>query len=391
MGEWGFWISLSPTLPFPHSEEDTRVRVPMADLKAQYQSIKGDLDNAVLAVLESGGFTLGDNVKLLEEEIAKRSGTAYGIGVNSGTDAIALALTAMGIGHGDEVITTPFTFVATTEVIALLGAKPVYADIDPQTFNLDPQKIEDKITSKTKAILPVHLYGQCADVKQIGEIAKKHGLHLIYDGAQAIGAETNGKPIGAYGDAVTLSFFPTKNLGAAGDGGMILTNNAELAEKLRYLRFHGSAGTYSYKYIGYCSRLHGIQAAVLRAKLPYLDKWTELRRKNAAEYKSLLSDLDIVLPLEQPANKHVYHQFTIRCVKRDQLKDFLKTKEIDTGVYYPNPLYLEDAYRYLGYQPGDLLEAERTCREVLSLPIVPETSEQQLAHVAHSIRSFFKK
>ena len=367
------------------------MRVPMADLKAQYKSIKGDIDNAVLAVLESGGFTLGDNVKLLEEEIAKRSGAAYGIGVNSGTDAIALTLTAMGVGQGDEVITTPFTFVATTEVIALLGAKPVYADIDPQTFNLDPNKVEDKITSKTKAVLPVHLYGQCADVMQIGEIAKKHGLHLIYDGAQAIGTEAYGKPIGAYGDAVTLSFFPTKNLGAAGDGGMILTNNAELAEKLRYLRFHGSAGTYSYKYIGYCSRLHGIQAAVLRAKLPYLDGWTNLRRRNAEIYGCLLSDLDIILPKEENSNKYVYHQFTIRCAKRDQLKDFLKTKEIDTGVYYPNPLHFEEAYGYLGYKAGDFPEAERTCREVLSLPIVPEISEQQLAHVAHSIRSFFEQ
>lgn len=366
------------------------MRVPMVDLKAQYQAIKNDIDTAVLNVLENCSFTLGDNVKLLEEEIAKRSGAAYGIGVNSGTDAIALALTAMGIGHGDEVITTPFTFVATTEVIALLGAKPVYADIDPQTFNLDSNKIEDKITSKTKAILPVHLYGQCADVKQIGEIAKKHGLHLIFDGAQAIGAETHGKPIGAYGDAVTLSFFPTKNLGGAGDGGMILTNDVELAEKLRYLRFHGSAGTYSYKYVGYCSRLHGIQAAVLLAKLPHLDRWTELRRRNAAEYKSLLSDLDIALPLEQPANKHVYHQFTIKCAKRDQLRDLLKSKEIDTGIYYPNPLHLEEAYGYLGYKAGDFPEAERTCLEALSLPIAPETNEQQIAHVAHSIRSFFE-
>ena len=364
------------------------MRVPIADLKTQYQSIKKDIDDAVFSVLESCGFILGPNVAALEEKIAEYCGASYGVGVNSGTDAIALALTAMGVGHGDEVITTPFTQVATTEVIALLGAKPVYADIDPQTFNLDSNKIEGKITSKTKAILPVHLYGQCADVKRIGEIAKKHGLRLLYDGAQAIAAEAQGKPIGAFGDAVTLSFFPTKNLGAAGDGGMILTNNADLAEKLRYLRFHGSAGTYSYKYIGYCSRLDAIQAAILMAKLPHLDGWTELRRRNAETYRCLLSDLDIVLPKEEPFNKHVYHQFTIRHRERDRLREYLKSREIDTGVYYPAPLHLEEAYRYLGYGPGDLPEAERTCREVLSLPVFPGLTEQQLAHVAHSIRSF---
>jgi len=364
------------------------VRVPIADLKTQYQSIKKNIDDAVFSVLESCGFILGPNVAALEEKIAEYCGASYGVGVNSGTDAIAITLVAMGLGAGDEVITTPFTQVATTEVIALLGAKPVYADIDPVTFNLDPNKIEDKITSKTKAILPVHLYGQCADVKQIGEIAKKHGLHLICDGAQAIGAETYGKPIGSYGDAVTLSFFPTKNLGAAGDGGMVLTDDAELAEKLRFLRFHGSAGTYSYKYIGYCSRLDAIQAAVLLAKLPHLDGWTELRRRNAETYRYLLSDLDIVLPEEQPFNRHVYHQFTIRCPERDRLREHLKSNEIDTGVYYPGPLHLEEAYRYLGYGPGDLPEAERACREVLSLPVFPGLTEQQFAHVAHSIRSF---
>ncbi|HUV03748.1 MAG TPA: DegT/DnrJ/EryC1/StrS family aminotransferase [Armatimonadota bacterium] len=364
------------------------MRVPIADLRAQYQSIKREMDDAVQAVMAGSAFILGPSVKALEERIAEYSGAAYGVGVNSGTDALLLALAAIGIGPGDEVITTPFTFVATTEVIAVLGARPVYADIEAETFNLDPKRIEEKITPRTNAILPVHLYGQAADVTRISEVAKRHGLRVIYDGAQAIGAMAHGRPIGAYGDAVTLSFFPTKNLGAAGDGGMVLTNDAELAEKLRFLRFHGSGGAYSYKHVGYCSRLDEIQAAILLAKLPHLDAWTELRRANAETYRCLLSDLDIVLPKEQPFNKHVYHQYTIRHRERDQLRQLLKSKEIDTGVYYPNPLHFEEAYRYLGYKPGDLPEAERACREVLSLPVFPGLTEQQLAHVACSIRSF---
>lgn len=366
------------------------MRVPMADLKLQYQPLGHEIEAAVRSVVESCQFILGDNVKALEAEIAEFSGAAHGIGVNSGTDAIALALSAVGVGPGDEVITTPFTFVATTEVITLLGAKPVYADIDPRTFNLDPDKIEAKITDKTKAILPVHLYGQPADVKRISEIAGRHGLKVVYDGAQAIGAEAYGKPVGAYGDAMTLSFFPTKNLGGAGDGGMVLTNDPETAEKLRSLRFHGSGGTYAYKYIGYCSRLDEIQAAILRIKLPYLKAWTELRRKNASEYRDHLADIDVILPAEEPFNKHAYHQFTLRFANRNALRKHLKSKEIDTGVYYPGPLHIEEAYKYLGYKEGDMPEAERTCREVLSLPVFPELTNQQLCHVTDSIRSFFE-
>lgn len=367
------------------------MRVPMADLQGQYQRIKGELDSAVLAVMAKCQFGLGDNVKALEQEIAALSGAKHGIGVASGTDAIALSLVALGVGPGDEVITTPFTFVATTEVIALIGAKPVYADIDPDTFNLDPKQIESKITKRTKAILPVHLYGQAADVTAISETAAKHGLRVIYDGAQAICSETLGKPVGVFGDAMTLSFFPTKNLGGAGDGGMALVNDDEAAEKLRFLRFHGSGGTYSYRYVGYCSRLDEIQAAALRTKLPYLGEWTDARRRNAQEYESLLSDIAIKLPEEKAGNKHVYHQFTIRSSERDELRPYLKTKEIDSGVYYPSPLHLEEAYRYLGYGPGDFPEAERACKEVLSLPVFPELTDQQLAHVAGSIRSFYER
>ena len=367
------------------------MRVPMADLVAQYQSIKTEVDSAVREVMETGRFILGENVKCLEEEIAQFCGAAHGVGVNSGTDAIALALAAVGVGHGDEVITTPFTFVATSEVIALLGAKPVYADIDPVTFNLDPAQIESKITDNTKAILPVHLYGRAADVERISEIARSRGLKVIYDGAQAIGAEALGKPIGAHGDGVTLSFFPTKNLGAAGDGGMVLTGDEELAEKVRSLRFHGSGGSYAYRHVGYCSRLDAIQAAILRTKLPHLESWTESRRRHAAEYSHLLRDEPLTLPEEDGRGRHVYHQFTIRCADRDRLKEYLKSRDVDTGVYYPGPLHLEEAYRYLGYKPGDFPEAERACREVLSLPIFPEMTEQQLAHVACAIRCFYEE
>lgn len=362
----------------------------MADLKAQYQPISEEMVNAVRGVFESGRYYLGDNVKLLEQEIAEYCGAAYGVGVNSGTDAIWLALRALGVGEGDEVITTPFTFVATTEVIALLGARPVYVDIDPTTFNLDPNLIEARITERTKAILPVHLYGQPADISRIQEIAGRHSLRVVYDGAQAIGAEADGKPVGAYGDAVTLSFFPTKNLGGVGDGGMILTNNPDLAEELRTLRFHGSGGSYFYKRVGYCSRLDELQAAILRAKFPHLAEWNNTRRRNAAEYRELLGDMPIALPRETPGVKHIYHQFTMRCTERDALKDYLKAREIDSGVYYPSPLHLEEAYKYLGYRPGDLPEAERACREVLSLPVFPELTDQQLAHVAGSIRSFYE-
>jgi dTDP-4-amino-4,6-dideoxygalactose transaminase len=360
----------------------------MADLKAQYQSIKREIDSAISAVMESCAFTLGPEVATLEEKVAAYCGSSYGIGVNSGTDAIALALAAIGIGPGDEVITTPFTFVATTEVIVHLGARPVYVDIDPVTFNLNPDLIEERITPRTKAILPVHLYGQPADVVRICEIAARYGLKVIFDGAQAIGAEAHGKPIGAYGDAVTLSFFPTKNLGAAGDGGMVLTNDPQIADKVRYLRFHGSGGTYSYKYVGWCSRLHSIQAAVLLAKLPYLNEWTAKRRLNAETYGRLLSGLDIILPVEKPENKHVYHQYTIRHPMRDALRQYLADHEVASGVYYPSPLHLEEAYAYLGYKQGDFPEAERACREVLSLPIYPELTEDQLTFVASTIRSF---
>lgn len=363
----------------------------MADLAAQYQSLKNELDSAVLGVIGNGRYILGDNVKLLEQEVAHACGAEYGIGVASGTDALILALSAVGVGEGDEVITTPFTFVATVEAISLLGAKPVFADIDPGTFNLDPAEVERKITRKTRAILPVHLYGQPADVARLSDLAKSHGLRLVWDGAQAIGCEYDGKGIGSYADAMSLSFYPTKNLGGAGDGGMIVTSDPELEEKLRFLRFHGSAGTYSYRFIGYCSRLDEIQAAILRVKMPHLAEWTEARRRNAHAYHKLLAGLEIGLPSESPNGKHVYHQFTIRSKQRDEMRAYLKALDIDTGVFYPSPLHTEQAYRYLGYSEGDFPEAERACREVLSLPVFPELTAEQLEYVASSVRSFLDR
>lgn len=367
------------------------MKVPMADLQAQYRALKDEIDGAVGAVMSGCHFILGENEKELEGEIALLCGATYGVGVASGTDALILALSALGVGPGDEVITTPFTFVATTEAIVLLGATPVYADIDPATFNLDPDKIEEKITDKTKAILPVHLFGQAADVGRIPEIAAKHDLRIVWDGAQAIGALAHDRGIGAFGNVVTLSFFPTKNLGGAGDGGMILTSDKEIHERLKYIRFHGSGGGYSYKYVGYCSRLDEIQAAVLRAKLPHLDKWNDGRRKNADIYKNTLAGLPLTLPVEKPENRHIYHQFTITCEKRDELKAYLMEREVGCGVYYPSPLHLEEAYRYLGYKEGDLPAAEKICREVISLPVVPELSEEQVQFAADMVKSFFQK
>jgi dTDP-4-amino-4,6-dideoxygalactose transaminase len=280
--------------------------------------------------------------------------------------------------------------VATVEVIALLGARPVFADIERDTFNLDPACIEDKITDRTKAIIPVHLYGQTADMSSILDIAGRHGLPVICDGAQAIGAEYRGKPIGCYGDLVTLSFFPTKNLGGAGDGGMVLTSDPDLADKIRYLRVHGNDGRYSYKYVGCCSRLDELQAAILRTKLPRLRQWNDLRRRNAGIYDELLPEFNIALPVELPDNMHIYHQFTIRGERRDELKAWMKSAGVDTGVYYPGPLHLEEAYRYRGYEEGALPVAEQACREVLSLPVFPQLTDEQLAHVAHSLRRFFE-
>ncbi len=364
----------------------------MADLPAQYAALKSEIDAAVLEVLATGMFGLTPATADLEARIARMSGVRFGIALNSGTDALLLSLMALDLEPGDEVITTPFTFVATAETIALLGLTPVFADIDPLTYNLDPTDTARKITSRTKAIIPVHLFGQMADMTALTALAKAHGLPLIGDAAQAIGCYHHGAEVAKWSLLSTLSFFPTKNLGAAGDGGMILTDDEALAEKLRYLRFHGSKGTYRYKYVGLCSRLDAIQTAVLGVKLPHIADWNEARRQNAAYYDSALQNIGgLVTPYTDPANVHTYHQYTLRVTdgRRDDLKAFLAERGVGSGIYYPGSLHLEEAYLRYGGKPGDLPVSETATGEVLSIPIMPELTAEHREYVARSVREFF--
>ncbi|MDX1933102.1 MAG: DegT/DnrJ/EryC1/StrS family aminotransferase [Capsulimonadales bacterium] len=373
------------------------MKVPLANLPAQYAALKTELDSAVLRALADGAFVLGTTpaanaiVEKLEQGVAEFCGATHGIAVNSGTDALLLSLMALGVGPGDEVITPPFTFVATVETVALLGATPVFADIDPVTFNLDPERVAEKITPRTKAILPVHLFGQMADMTELARIACSHDLPLIGDAAQAIGCAHWGRKVAAWSRLTTLSFYPTKNLGAAGDGGMVLTNEDDLNARLRSLRFHGTVGPYKYAYVGVCSRLDGLQAAILNVKLPHLSDWNEARRRNAAHYSEALADIDgLCLPFCRPENVHTYHQYTVRVLhgKRDELRRFLQERGVASGVFYPGALHLEAAYLPYGGKPGDYPEAERACQEVLSLPIIPELTEEQRAYVVQTLHEF---
>lgn len=357
----------------------------MADLRAQYRTLEPEIKAALHDVLDKCHFILGENVTTLETEVAEYCGAKYGISVASGTDALTISLAALGIGPGDEVITTPFTFVATNEAIALVGATPVYADIDPVTFNIDPASIKKVITSKTKAILPVHLYGQCANVDEIEKMAEEHGLNVVYDGAQAIGAAYRGRKVGEMGDATTLSFFPTKNLGGYGDGGMILTNNESVLENAKSLRFHGMSSSYTYKRIGFCSRLDEIQAAILRVKLSRLQSWNDARRSHAAMYNQALIGSSIIPPTEEPGNHHIYHQYTMRTTNRAAVQASLKESGVDSAIYYPSALHIQEAYSFLGYKEGDFEESERATREVLSVPVHPELTPEQVQIVAEAL------
>jgi dTDP-4-amino-4,6-dideoxygalactose transaminase len=363
--------------------------VPMADLPAQYTALKPELDAAISQVMSTGGFILGPTVAACETQIAAICGARHGIGVGNGTDALLLSLMALGVGPGDEVITPPFTFVATVETVVLLGATPVFADIDPVHFTLDPADVAKKITPRTKAIVPVHLFGQLADMDGL----RAFGLPLIGDGAQAIGAAQKGQKVAQWTDLTTLSFYPTKNLGAAGDGGMILTNDDSLADKLRLLRFHGSGGKYDYHLVGVCSRLDALQAAILNIKLPHLAAWNEARRTNASYYDAILAGCDgLALPATREGNVHTFHQYTVRVLngQRTALKAFLAERGVATGIFYPVALHLSPIYqqRFSG-KPGDHPESERACEEVLSLPIYPELSAEQRVYVAESILAFF--
>lgn len=368
---------------------DHKIHVPIVDLQAQYHTLSTEIDEAIARVLQSGRFILGENVQQFEQAVATCCGARFGIGVASGTDALEISLAALGIGPGDEVITTPFTFGATTEVIVRLGATPVYVDIDLDTYNIDPFAVERAITSRSRVLLPVDLFGQMADREALWRIAEEHNLYLINDSAQAIGAQQNGRAVAAVGHATTLSFYPTKNLGAFGDGGIILTNDAEVAKRARQLRVHGAeGGPYYYKVPGYCSRLDEVQAAILRVKLRRLDEWNERRRQNAQRYMQLLQGTRAVLPQTAPGNVHTYHQFTIRHPRRDALQQYLKEHGVSTAVYYPLPLHLQEAYQYLGYRRGDFPNAERASQEVLSLPVYPELREEQIDYVAAMVRRF---
>lgn len=363
--------------------------VPLIDIHRQHTPIQDKLDAAVRTVFEHGRFILGPEVKELEEEIAKLCRVKHAIGVASGTDALQLALHAGGVGPGDEVITSAFSFFASAGVISRLGAKPVFADIDIETFNLNPHKIERRITEKTKAILPVHLFGQCADMDAIVSIALNHDVKVIEDAAQAIGSVYYGRPAGSLGNAGCFSFFPTKNLGCAGDGGMIVTNNDELAETIRMLRVHGGKSEYHHDIVGYNSRLDTLQAAILKAKLPYLSSWTTARRKNAARYDKLLAGTPVKTPVVAEERYHIYNQYTILVEKRDELMAHLQKKQIGCKVYYPVPFHLQPCFADLGYSEGDFPKAEEAGKGVLSLPIFGEMTEAEQDEVVAAIKEFY--
>jgi dTDP-4-amino-4,6-dideoxygalactose transaminase len=371
------------------------MNVPLLDLKAQYRAIKPEIDAAVQEVLESQHFILGPKVEQCEAAIAAYSNCRHGIGVASGSDALLACLMAEGIGPGDEVITTPYTFFATAGAIARVGAKPVFADIDPVTFNIDPGQIAARITNRTRALIPVHLYGQMADMDPIMAIANQAGLLVIEDGAQAIGAEYKGRRAGSIGHYGCFSFFPSKNLGAAGDAGMVVTNDAARAERLRPVRAHGARQKYFHEVIGGNFRLDALQAAVVLAKLPHLDDWTAARGRNAARYSRLFEQAGVVgtgpdrigLPA-LVANRHIFNQYVIRSSRRDALQASLKMRGVGTEVYYPQPMHLQKCFAYLNYKEGAFPHSERAAAETLALPVYPEVTDAQAEYVVGAVRDF---
>jgi dTDP-4-amino-4,6-dideoxygalactose transaminase len=360
--------------------------IPLLDLKAQYRSIKSEIDAAVIGVLENAQFILGPEVAAFEREFAAYCGTAEAIGVNSGTSALHLALLAAGIGPGDEVITVPFTFVASAASIVYAGARPVFVDIEPGTFNIDVSRIEAAITPRTRAILPVHLFGQMADMDPIMEIARRHNLVVIEDAAQAHGAEYKGRRAGDIGQMGCFSFYPGKNLGAAGEGGAVVTSDAAFAAKIRMLRDWGTEHKYIHQLKGYNYRMEGMQGAILRMKLRYLEVWTEARRKHTARYRELMAGADVRLPEVMPWARHVYTVYTIRSRRRDALRAALAAREIQTGIHYPMPVHLQPAHADLGYTRGAFPVAEQACEEVLALPVFPEMTAKQMEEVAAAVK-----
>lgn len=370
-------------------------KVPMLDLRAQHERIGEEVEQAVLAVLRSQKFILGPEVGELEREIAAYCGVKRAVGCASGSDALMLALMALGIGAGDEVITTPFSFFATAGSIVRLGAKVVFVDVEPDSFNINPETVEAAITSRTRAIMPVHLFGQCADMGKVLEAARANGIAVIEDAAQAIGASYDGGRAGALGDIGAFSFYPSKNLGGAGDGGMLTTDDGEVADRLTWLRAHGAREKYYHERVGVNSRLDSIQAAILRVKLRYLDGWSEDRRENAMDYFRLFEEYGLIdsekvkLPKQCVPGTHVYNQFVIRAVGRDELRRYLREEGIGTEVYYPVPLHLQECFADLGYKAGDMPEAERASEEALAIPIYPELSEEAQEYVVDRIAAFY--
>ena len=368
------------------------MNIPLLDLKAQYATIRPEIREAIDRVCDAQHFILGEEVVGLEREVAAFCEARFAIGVSSGTDALLVALMALGVGPGDEVIAPTYSFFATAGTIARLGARPVLVDIERSTFNLDATRLAGLVTARTKAIMPVHLFGRCCDMDAVGAIAARHGLPIVEDAAQAIGArDDQRRSAGAIGTVGCLSFFPSKNLGGFGDGGMVLTNEADLAERVRVLRAHGSQPKYYHRVVGGNFRLDAIQAAVLRVKLPYLAGWTKTRRENAERYRSLFRDLGlvgrVVLPEDRPG--HIYNQFVIRCADRDDLQRHLRDAGVGTEVYYPVPLHLQPCFKELGHREGDLPEAEAAARESLALPIYPELTEEAQRYVVGRIRDFY--
>lgn len=361
--------------------------IPFLDLKAQYDTLREDIGDAMQQVLETTAFAGGPFVERFEAEFARYCGCGCALGVGSGTDALWLALLGLGIGPGDEVVTVPNTFIATVEAICLTGAKPVFVDVDPRTFNMNPELIEAALTERTKAILPVHLFGQMADMEPILHIAGKHGLKVIEDASQAHGARYQGRPAGSLGDAGCFSFYPGKNLGAYGEAGAVVTNDPELAEKVRVLRDHGQVRKYHHSRVGWNARMDGLQGAVLGVKLRQLPAWIAARRQHARSYTRLLAEADgIALPKEADYGEHAYHIYAVHTANRDRLLKSLQQRGIQCGIHYPVPVHLQEAFRYLGLPPGSFPVAERSAAEELSLPMFPELSESQIEQVAQELR-----
>ena len=362
--------------------------VPLLDLKAQYADIRRDVDDAVRRVMESARFIGGPEVAALEEEVARYSQCAHGVGCASGTDALLLSLRALGVGPGDEVVTSAYSFFASAGVVANVGATPVFVDIDPRTYNLDPPRLEAAVTPRTKAVIAVDLYGQCCDLAAVRSVCDKHHVWLIEDAAQAIGSEWEGKRAGSIADFGCFSFFPSKNLGGAGDGGMIVSQAPERADRARLLREHGARPKYHHTLVGTNSRLDALQAAILRVKLRHLDRWSEARARNAALYNQLFEGSRVGRPFHDPRTRHIYNQYVVRLQKRDEVRQHLADRGIGSEIYYPVPLHVQKCFAMLGYKPGDMPNAEAAAQETLALPIYPELTEDQIRYVAATVRDF---